>query len=135
METIGAKLKKIRLEKGLTLEEVHKQTKIHLNILRAIEEESLVNFSPVYIKGFVKIYCNFLGINPSEYMSEYSQPQSPVRPLPQEPKKTMNLPVVRMPSMRTVLIIVILAVIIIGLFNLGKSRAAARDRQRCRRTR
>ena len=54
METIGAKLKKIRLEKGLTLEEAHKQTKIHLNILKAIEDESLVNFNPVYIKGFLK---------------------------------------------------------------------------------
>lgn len=125
METIGAKLKKIRLEKGLTLEEVHKQTKIHLNILRAIEEESLVNFSPVYIKGFVKIYCNFLGINPSECIPEYSQAQAPLRSLPQEQQKKISLPIIGMPSKTTVLIVAVLAIVVIGLFNFGKSRAVA----------
>jgi len=68
MESAGAKLKRIRLEKGLSLEEVHKKTKIHLNILKSIEEDSLVNFSPVYIKGFLKIYGNFLGLNTSELL-------------------------------------------------------------------
>ncbi len=63
MELIGAKLKKIRLEKGLTLEEVHKKTKIHLNILKAIEEGSVVDLNPVYLKGFFKIYCKFLSVD------------------------------------------------------------------------
>ena len=70
METIGARLKKIRLEKGLSLEEVHRKTKIHLNILKAIEEDGLVNFSPVYTKGFLKIYCNFLGVDPANFLSD-----------------------------------------------------------------
>lgn len=123
METIGAKLKKIRLEKGLTLEEVHKQTKIHLNILRAIEEESLVNFSPVYIKGFLKIYCNFLGLNPSECIAENRQVQPPVKTLPQEQNKKMSLPIAGMPKM-TVLMVAVLVIVVIGLFNLGKSMVA-----------
>ena len=62
MQELGAKLKKIRLEKGLSLEEVQKKTKIHLSILKAIEGESLTNLSPVYLKSFVKIYCRFLGV-------------------------------------------------------------------------
>ena len=60
MESIGARLKKIRLEKGLTLEDAHKQTRIHLNILKAIEEDSLINISPIYIRGFLKNYFKFL---------------------------------------------------------------------------
>ena len=66
MESSGERLKKARLEKGLSLEEAHKKTKIHLNILRSIEEDSLINFSPIYIKGFLKIYANFLGVDPKE---------------------------------------------------------------------
>lgn len=73
MEKLGAKLKKIRLEKGLTLEEAHKKTKIHLNILRTLEEDSLVNFSPVYIKGFLKIYCNYLGVDPRDCIPDYKE--------------------------------------------------------------
>lgn len=69
MEQLGAKLKKIRLEKGITLEEVQKKTKIHLNILKAIEGDGLTDLSPVYLKGFLKIYCKFLGVPEEECLS------------------------------------------------------------------
>jgi cytoskeletal protein RodZ len=41
IETAGARLKQLRLEKGISLEEVQKKTRIHLNVLRAIEGDSL----------------------------------------------------------------------------------------------
>lgn len=66
IESIGARIKRIRLEKGLSLDDVHKKTKIHLNILKAIEEDSAQGLSPVYVKGFLKIYCKFLGVDPAE---------------------------------------------------------------------
>lgn len=75
MESAGVRLKKIRLEKGLSLEEVQKNTRIHLSVLKAIEEDSAVNLSPIYIKGFLKIYCKFLGVEPAEYISGYKEPQ------------------------------------------------------------
>ncbi len=73
MDSRGARLKKIRLEKGLNLEEAHKKTKIHLNVLKAIEEDSFINLSPIYIHGFLKIYCEFLGVNPDDYTSDYKE--------------------------------------------------------------
>lgn len=73
MESIGQRFKKLRLEKGLSLEEVQKKTKIHINILKALEEDSLVGFNPVYIKGFLKIYCAFLGVSPQEYIDLYHE--------------------------------------------------------------
>jgi len=76
MESVGTRLKNKRLEKGLTLEEVAKKTKIHLNILRSIEDDSLVGVSPIYIKGFLKIYCKFLGVDPREYIPDYKEPQA-----------------------------------------------------------
>ena len=72
-ETAGVRLKKLRLEKGLTLEEVQKRTKIHLNILKAIEEDSLINLNPVYIKGFLKIYCRLLGADPRSIIPDYRE--------------------------------------------------------------
>lgn len=77
MESVGARLKKIRLEKGLSLEEVQKKTRIHLSILRAIEEESLLDLNPVYIRGFVKIYCVFLGVNPEGFIAGYKDSAQP----------------------------------------------------------
>jgi len=73
-DSVGARLKKIRLEKGLSLDDVHKNTKINLTILRAIEEDNIIGFSPIYIKGFVKIYCKFLGVDPKEYIADYKDP-------------------------------------------------------------
>lgn len=73
MQGSGAKLKKIRLEKGISLEEAHKKTKIHLDILKALEEDSVVNLNPIYVKGFLKIYCNFLKVDQREYITDYKE--------------------------------------------------------------
>ncbi|MDD5477163.1 MAG: DUF4115 domain-containing protein [Candidatus Omnitrophica bacterium] len=79
IETAGARLKKIRQEKGLSLEDIQKKTKIHLNVLRAIEGDSISNLSPIYLKGFIKIYCGSLGLDPKEYIGSSSQP--PTKPV------------------------------------------------------
>lgn len=119
MESTGARLKKIRLEKGYSLEDVHKGTKIHYNVLKAIEEDSLVNFNPVYIKGFLKIYCVFLGVNPEEYISHYKKAKAHAVVI--EQKESPSLPALKKPLVRDDLLkavrkikIVITAVIIIG---------------------
>ncbi|HNW40212.1 MAG TPA: DUF4115 domain-containing protein [Candidatus Omnitrophota bacterium] len=69
IETAGSRLKKIRQERGLSLEDVQKKTKIHLNILRAIEGDSISNLSPIYLKGFIKIYCGYLGIDTKDFIT------------------------------------------------------------------
>lgn len=76
MKFQGEKLKKIRLEKGISLEEVQKKTKINLNILKAIEGDSITNLEPIYIKGFLKIYCKFLGVDPKDCITDYKNAQS-----------------------------------------------------------
>lgn len=73
METQGAGLKKIRLEKGISLEEVQKKTRIHINVLKAIEGDSLTDVDPVYLRGFLKIYCKFLGVDPKDYITHYKE--------------------------------------------------------------
>ena len=77
MESAGKRLKELRLKKGLSLEDVHRKTKIQLNLLKAIEEDNLVNLSPIYIKGFLKIYCRCLEVDPKDYIADYKEPQIP----------------------------------------------------------
>ena len=70
---IGAELKRLRVEKNLTLEEVHKQTKIHLNILKDLEEGQLIDMNPVFVKGFIKIYCRLLGVDSAPFVQTYDK--------------------------------------------------------------
>ena len=74
IETAGARLKKIRQERGISLEDLQKKTKIHLNVLRAIEGDSISDLSPIYLKGFIKIYCSALGLDPKEFLGSDVQP-------------------------------------------------------------
>lgn len=131
MDSSGSRLKKIRLEKGITIEEAHKQTKIHLNILKAIEEDSVIGLSPIYIKGFLKIYCKFLGVDPKDYISGYQEPQSTAAAATFKLKKQipflkaayLRLGSLRVPKIKikTVFIIICALSLLIGLFILGKS--------------
>ncbi len=137
------RLKKIRQELGFSLEEVHKKTKIHLNILKAIEGDGLTNLSPVYLRGFLKIYCKFLGVDPKDYLPEYKETPSavkriiPEKDLSRQPLKALSLlktASVKLVSFRaipkkfkkTFIFILIIIFVIIGLFNLGKFIASKR---------
>ena len=77
-QSAGERLKKARQEKGLTLEDLHKKTRVHINILKAIEGEALTDLSPVYLKGFIKIYCKALGLEYKDYIPDYREPSSEV---------------------------------------------------------
>lgn len=95
MEKVGARLKKMRLEKGLSIEEVQKKTKIHANILRAIEEDDFINLSPIYVKGFLKIYCKFLEVDSAGFISDYmnlNKVSVSSQPEPKKAKDTHNEP-------------------------------------------
>jgi len=149
-QTQGAKLKKIRQEKGLSLEEAQKKTKIHLNILKAIEGDGLTNLSPIYLKGFLKIYCKFLGVEPNDYISDYkAQPQTQAinaKAVPDKSRtqnksavfiktasKTLGLLYTVAKKFKMAFIfILIFALVMVGLFNLGKfisSKRKAHSRQ------
>ncbi len=70
---IGERLKEIRLEKGISLDDTHRKTKIQLNILKAIEEDQFAYMNPVYLKGFIKIYCKFLGVDAATFTPEVKE--------------------------------------------------------------
>ncbi|MDD5595051.1 MAG: DUF4115 domain-containing protein [Candidatus Omnitrophica bacterium] len=129
MESVGTRLKNKRLEKGLTLEEAQKRTKIHLNILRSIEDDSLVGVSPIYIKGFLKIYCKFLGVDPREYIPDYKEPQANRQfsaNVKSESETAQRISFAKLVSylprirIKTIIIVVLFAFGCLGLFKIGK---------------
>lgn len=79
-ESIGARLKRVRLEKGISLDDAHRATKIHLEVLRQIEEDHY-DSNPVYLKGFLKIYCGYLGVDLPETVAVKKHTQVQTKPL------------------------------------------------------
>jgi len=79
----GKILKEAREAQGIALETVHEMTKIPMDVLRAIEEGYTVrSISPFYMKGFVKMYAQYLGVPVEQVVEEYHReklpPASPV---------------------------------------------------------
>ena len=72
MQTVGDILITKRLEKKLTLTQIEKATKIREKFLVLIEENKLNHFSSqTILKGFIRNYAAFLGLNTSEIMAFY----------------------------------------------------------------
>ncbi len=78
-QTAGARLKQIRLQKGLSLEAVQKQTKINAHIIQALEGDGISTVSPVYLRSFLKLYCAYLGVDPKEFSSAGEHYPAPPR--------------------------------------------------------
>lgn len=65
-KSLGQLLKETRESKGYSLRTIHEATKIPLDVLKAIEEGySVRTLSPFYLKGFLKMYAEYLGIDPA----------------------------------------------------------------------
>jgi cytoskeleton protein RodZ len=90
---VGEYLKSVREARGVTLDEATRVTKISKNYLVAIEQgefERLPNAA--YIKGFLRLYANFLSLNADEVVNRYqsSLPAAPpvTRPEPKETERS-----------------------------------------------
>jgi cytoskeleton protein RodZ len=72
MEALGAYLKKNRDQRGVSLEEMAANTKINVSIISYLEEDRFDKLpAPVFVKGFIRSYLNYLGVNPKEAVLFY----------------------------------------------------------------
>ena len=63
-ETVGQQLKKVRTERGLTLDQVARVLHIRTDYLQAMEEDKRkVLPSPVHARGFLRMYAEHLGLS------------------------------------------------------------------------
>ncbi|MCA9401476.1 MAG: helix-turn-helix domain-containing protein [Candidatus Omnitrophica bacterium] len=74
----GEQLKKIREERGISLDTIHEATKIPLDALKAIEEGYNVRtLSPFYYRGFIKIYAAYLNIDATDILDDFKKVSLP----------------------------------------------------------
>ncbi len=95
----GSILKQTRESQGLSLEAVHENTKIPLDVLRALEEGYTVRtISPFYQKGFLKLYAKHLNLDWKEIVGESPAPPSDSlkEPAP-DPVLKVSAPVKKVP--------------------------------------
>lgn len=72
--TVGELLRAERARKKLSLDEVSLKTKISKRLIKCIEENRFSELpSPVSLKGFLKIYSEFLGLDPDPLMKELTE--------------------------------------------------------------
>jgi transcriptional regulator with XRE-family HTH domain len=74
VKDIGRRLKAKREELGLTVDQVQAETKIRRRYLEALEagKDGLIP-GDVYVKGFLRFYANFLGLDGPALVAEYRQ--------------------------------------------------------------
>ncbi len=71
-ERFGEYLRKQREIRGFSLEEISDQTKISLRALKAIEAEDWELLpAEIYIRGFIRCYCETIGLDPNEALLRF----------------------------------------------------------------
>jgi cytoskeleton protein RodZ len=76
MESFGTYLKGEREARKISLEEIGRATKIRRAILEAIERDQGEFLLPeVVVKGFIEAYARYVGLDPKEVLSKYSERQ------------------------------------------------------------
>jgi hypothetical protein len=84
---IGNSLREARLRQGLDFPEIEQGTKIRAKYLRALEDEQFeVLPAQTYVKGFLRSYAEYLGLDGQLYVDEYNsrfvvgEEEAPSRP-------------------------------------------------------
>jgi hypothetical protein len=70
---IGNSLREARLRRGIEIVKAEQTTKIRGKYLRALEEERFEQLpAETYIKGFLRTYADYLGLDGQLYVDEYN---------------------------------------------------------------
>ncbi|CUH96157.1 hypothetical protein P22_2245 [Propionispora sp. 2/2-37] len=78
MNSVGEILRSEREKKGLSIKDVESATSIRALYIQSIEQgEFQVIPGEVYLKGFIRNYANYLGLNGQEMVNLYRQEQNP----------------------------------------------------------
>jgi len=108
--SLGRLLKKSREERNIELEEAFKATRIRRQILEALENERWDQLpSAIFVKGFLKTYADFLGLDKKTVLELYER-TIPIEKGKSEPLNQVSLGTKRWPL---ILIFAVLALALI----------------------
>ncbi len=90
MPVVGRILIQARTSRGLSLDDVERDTRIAKRFLEALERDDFNALpAPVYCRAFLRTYSQYLGLDPKEVMRfypEHGAEPDPLTPLPQVSK-------------------------------------------------
>lgn len=111
MATLGEKLKQKREARGVSLQEIARATRIHVNSLQALEDDNYNDLpATVFITGFLRSYANHLGLDANSIVAEFEALKIE-KPLEKSPK---TIPDTDDSNLSVVAIISFLVLILIG---------------------
>jgi len=91
MSSVGAYLRGLREQQGLSIDELSRATRVLHHYLEALESDDMASLpAPVFTKGFIRAYCQAIGADPEEALKLYDRSASR---LPERPK----IPIVAAP--------------------------------------
>jgi transcriptional regulator with XRE-family HTH domain len=95
---IGTALREARESKGISLQKASRETRIHSDYLTALERESYESLrADVYVRGFLRSYSSYLGLDPHKVMTFYDRraapsPAEPLAPVPEVATRDLGVP-------------------------------------------
>lgn len=73
-------LREVRERRGLTLADAERETKIRQKYLAALEDDNIAALpGPLYVRGFLRNYALYLGVDPDETLEIYNSQSTPTR--------------------------------------------------------
>jgi cytoskeleton protein RodZ len=135
MSSLGSYLSGLRQHRGLSIEEMARSTRVAIRYLDALETQ---NFSvlpaPVFTRGFIRAYCQAVGVQPEEALSRYAAeigepvaaPTRPASPTPEPERPTRGRGTV---LMSFILLVVLGATLFAVTMILQSGREPREDRR------
>ena len=94
MATFGTRLRVEREQRGITLDQISRSTKIGTRFLQALEQDRFDQLpGGIFNKGFIRAYARFLGLDEEQAVSDYLTATSPGDPSPAVPETAVPVPV------------------------------------------
>lgn len=128
MFEIGNSLREARERQGLGYPEIELATKIRAKYIRALEEEDFTSIpGDAYIRGFLRTYADYLGLDGDVYVDEYASRfitswRDELPPRPERPRiRTRGRPVDRRVVLLAVAGIVVVALLVFAAFSIPGS--------------
>lgn len=132
MADLGQQLREARQSRGLSIDEVAGGTRIRPAYIRALEEERFGDLpAPVYVRGFLRNYATFLGLDAEELIGELEHSNNGAfRPPRRSGPQPIAAPIWRGPSPRAIIgaaLLVLLVAFIAFVFRQYSEFTASRS--------
>jgi cytoskeleton protein RodZ len=92
MASVGAYLRGLRERQGMSIDELSRATRVLHHYLEALETDRTGSLpAPVFTKGFIRAYCQAVGVEPEEALRLYDRMGVPAPELTKVPVRSVRI--------------------------------------------